>query len=68
MDDYLFIALAKLKADARKLERERAAQSAVTEESERTEPQTHKSRRARQFVPDADLSAIVSTHGLRGWS
>ena len=68
MDDYIFIVLAKFKADLRRLERERLAKSADAA-TERAELPAHRSPKARRAEPShPDLSALVSTHGLRGWS
>ncbi|HEY5808164.1 MAG TPA: hypothetical protein VIT67_09370 [Povalibacter sp.] len=68
MDDYTFIVLAKLKADFQRLERERLAKSAGAA-IEGAELPAHRSPKARRAEPShPDLSALVSTHGLRGWS
>ena len=68
MDDYTFIVLAKLKADFQRLERERLAKSAGPA-TDRAELPAHPSPKARRGEPSQpDLSALVSTHGLRGWS
>jgi hypothetical protein len=66
MDEYLFILMAKLKADRARLERNAQYPEPATTPEE--VPQ-HRSPRARRTAPpDVDLSAVVSTHGLRGWS
>ena len=64
MDEYLFIALAKLRFDARKLEAERASEAAhegvrpqhqldeeATEEGRQV---SHRSAKARWFVPGSE--------------
>jgi hypothetical protein len=67
VDDYLFIALAKLKADFRGVTRPRneepVQQPRATEVSPARSPRV---RRSATLSPD--LLSVVSTHGLRGWS
>lgn len=66
MDEYLFIALAKLKADLRRFERVRTDKA----DSQADEPSTPavRSRLARNASASPDVLAVVSTHGLRGWN
>lgn len=68
MDEYLFTVLAKLKADRLKLEREERQQAAA-ESLDFIETPPHRSPRARRSPASLpDFSAVVPTHGLRGWS
>ena len=73
MDEYLFTVLAKLKADRLKLEK--AARDREFDAldgyyaQDRAQSARAPSPRARRGEPPLpDLSAIVSAHGLRGWS
>ena len=56
MDEYLFIVLAKLRADRLKLEREARAESFGRHAPEETfeQPQERRSPRARRFVPGSE--------------
>lgn len=67
MDDYLFIVLAKLKADRLKLERERAVAQPEIPGLDVAKSASPRARRSAVEIP-ADLMSIVPTHGLRGWS
>jgi hypothetical protein len=70
MDEYLFTLLAKLKADRLKLQK-----AARDREIEALDDYYSSARRSKAPSPSArrsdslpELSAIVSAHGLRGWS
>jgi hypothetical protein len=56
MDEYLFIVLAKLRADRLKLEREARAESFGRHAQEEAfeQPQERRSPRARRFVPGSE--------------
>ncbi|HKE93371.1 MAG TPA: hypothetical protein VKB34_03615 [Povalibacter sp.] len=66
MDEYLFILVAKLKADRLRLQREEQGVVAVREREELPRHQSPKARRSASV--SGDWSSVVSTHGLRGWS
>jgi hypothetical protein len=55
MDDYLFIVLAKLKADRLKLQREQRAEQG-SQDPLNGEPAQPGSRRARRFNPESEWS------------
>ena len=65
MDEYLFTVLAKLKTD--RLTLEKAAHDKEIEALDDYYQQRSPSPRARRSDP-LDLSGVIPTHGLRGWS
>ena len=66
MDEYLFTVLAKLKADKLKLQQREGTQPLENDQMTESEHRSPKARRSPAASPD--LSWVVSTHGLRGWS
>ena len=68
MDEYLFTVLAKLKADRLTLEKAaRDKEIEALDDYYRTGSSPSPSPRARRGEP-LDLSGVIPTHGLRGWS
>jgi hypothetical protein len=68
MDEYLFIAQAKLKADLGKSRQRRDEQAAEERWGTAEIPVARSSRTPRSTALSPDLLSVVSTHGLRGWS
>jgi hypothetical protein len=68
MDEYLFIAQAKLKADLGKGRRRRDEEPAEERRGTAEVPVARSPRTPRSTALSPDLLSVVSTHGLRGWS
>ncbi len=68
MDDYLFIAQAKLKADLVKVGERRDDAPVEQPRGTAQVPATRSPPTRRGTSLSPDLLSVVSTHGLRGWS